>query len=164
MTGERRGSEPGGLVQGFLHPLRWLVTHGMTPIEAAWTVVIGALIGLFPVVGVTSVFCAYAAQRLRLNHLLIQAVNYLVFPLQLLLLIPFIRLGESILEPGKPVELDLEGIAAMLEAGPGQVLGTFLRAAGRAILAWSVTILPLLILVFLGVARRLRVRHSGETI
>lgn len=51
-------------------------------------IALGAVLGIFPVLGTTTVLCAAAAFALRLNPALIQAVNYGVYPLQLILL-PF---------------------------------------------------------------------------
>jgi len=54
---------------------------------------ISATLGIFPVLGTTTILCAVAALVLRLNLPAIQAVNYLVYPLQLVLLAPFYGVG-----------------------------------------------------------------------
>jgi len=42
------------------------------------------------------VVCLVAGRLFRLNHLVMQTVNYLAYPLQFLLLVPFVRLGETV--------------------------------------------------------------------
>lgn len=71
-----------------------LLKQGITPHKIALAVVLGALLGMAPVLGTTIVSCTVAALALRLNLVLIQIVNNLVYPLQLLLLIPFVQAGQ----------------------------------------------------------------------
>ena len=55
---------------------------------------VGLVLGLFPVFGVPTALCALAAVVLRLNMPALQAVNYLVYPLQIALFAPFIHVGD----------------------------------------------------------------------
>lgn len=71
-----------------------LLKQGITPHKIALAVVLGALLGMAPILGTTIVSCTLAALALRLNLVLIQIVNNLVYPLQLLLLIPFVQAGQ----------------------------------------------------------------------
>lgn len=158
MTGNRRPPRT-GFLPGILHPFRWLVSHGLKPVDAVWTAVIGLLIGIFPALGATSFLCALVAQRLRLNHLLIQGMNYLFFPLQLILLVPFVRLGERIFRPERPMDLTLDEILAMLRDEPARLLDTFLDATLRAVGAWSLTVLPILGVVLFLASRRHKSSH-----
>lgn len=59
----------------------------------ALSVTFGFYLGVFPIVGTTTMLCLFAALIFRLNHLMIQLVNWLVFPLQLLFIIPFYKAG-----------------------------------------------------------------------
>ncbi len=61
------------------------------------TVAVGIAFSLFPIVGVTTLLCFLAAAALRLNHPIIQIVNYLFYPVQIALMLPFYRAGERIL-------------------------------------------------------------------
>ncbi len=71
-----------------------LLKQGITPHKVALAVALGALLGMAPLLGTTIVSCTVAALALRLNLVLIQIVNNLVYPLQLLLLIPFVQAGQ----------------------------------------------------------------------
>jgi uncharacterized protein (DUF2062 family) len=131
-----------------------MMRRSTSPVEVLFTVMTGLFLGVFPVIGITSVFCAYAAHRFRMNHLLIQAANYLAFPLQLALLIPFIRLGEAVFRAKESMPYTLGQMLEMLGAEPLQVLGRFLNATLYAVGAWTLTVFP--VMVFLIFWRRRR--------
>src|SRR5579872_6178647 len=77
-----------------VEPLLSLLRQGLSPERLALSVALGIALGVFPVLGTTTLLCGLAAILFRLNVPAMQLVNYLVFSLQLALLIPFIRLGE----------------------------------------------------------------------
>src|ERR1035437_6191957 len=54
------------------------------------------MLGIFPVLGTTSLLCLIAALLFRLNLAAVQLVNILVYPLWFALLIPFVRVGERL--------------------------------------------------------------------
>jgi len=70
--------------------------QGVTPEKLILTVVLGFLIGILPIVGATTVLCTLVALRLRLNMAVIQSVNYFAYPVQLILLIPFMKIGQAL--------------------------------------------------------------------
>ena len=70
--------------------------NGRSPGKLALTLALGVTIGILPVVWGTTILCAVVAILFRLNPVGIQAVNYLVYPLQLAMFVPFFRLGERI--------------------------------------------------------------------
>src|SRR5262245_35096989 len=78
-------------------PIVGQLTQGVTPEKIALTVALGIALGVFPILGSSTVLCVIAGILIRLNQPIIQAVNYLVYPLQLVLLIPFYRAGEHLL-------------------------------------------------------------------
>ena len=67
--------------------------QGLTPHKLSMTCAMGVVIGIFPVFGTTTILCFGIAIAFRLNIPLIQLVNYLVAPLQLIFIIPFIKMG-----------------------------------------------------------------------
>ena len=76
-----------------MQSLRDLALRGMSPEAMALSIALGFVLGVFPVPGCPTLLCALAALILRLNGPAVQAVNYLVYPLQLALFAPFMRLG-----------------------------------------------------------------------
>jgi uncharacterized protein (DUF2062 family) len=70
-----------------------LLRQGLTPRQVALAVAVGATVGIMPLVWGASLIGALLAARLRLNHPLVQAVNYACYPLQIALFYPFCRFG-----------------------------------------------------------------------
>src|SRR5215472_7734567 len=93
-----------------------LLSQGITPHKIALTLVLGVLFGVIPLIGTSTTLCALAALALGLNLPLIQLVNYLVYPLQILLLIPFVQAGQWLFRQ-PPLPFTLTDINAKMEAG-----------------------------------------------
>ena len=79
-----------------VRPIVDLLKQGVTPEKLAVSAALGVVLGIFPVIGSTTTLCAIAAFALRLNLPAIQIVNYFMYPAQIALLIPFLRLGEKL--------------------------------------------------------------------
>jgi uncharacterized protein (DUF2062 family) len=84
------------LKQKVSDPLLALLTRGLSPQDLSMAVVVSLGLGINPIIGSTSLLCLVAGRLFRLNHLVMQTVNYLAYPLQFLLLVPFVRLGETV--------------------------------------------------------------------
>ncbi|HUD22194.1 MAG TPA: DUF2062 domain-containing protein [Acidobacteriaceae bacterium] len=100
-------------------PILALLRMGATPRSLAWSIAAGMLIGINPVVGSTTLLCLAVTFRFRLNVVATQIANHVMFPLEIVLLIPFIRLGSRVFH------------TAAMPLAPGE----FLRAARSAPLA-----------------------------
>ena len=74
-------------------PLVQLLRQGITPEKLALSIAWGVVIGIFPIVGTTTLLCTIVALVLRLNLPVIQLANWLVYPLQLVLVAPFFVAG-----------------------------------------------------------------------
>jgi uncharacterized protein (DUF2062 family) len=127
-----------------VEPVLGQLRQGVTPDKLAWSLALGIGLGIFPVLGTTTVLCATVALGLRLNQPAIQLVNYLVYPLQLLLLIPFLQAGQWLF--GRPpLPLTLAQLQAELAAlGVLAVLSRYAVATLRAVMAWALVAPPLI--------------------
>ena len=74
-------------------PILALLRMGATPRSLAWSIAAGALIGINPVIGSTTLLCLAIVFQFRLNVVASQIANHAMFPLELALVVPFIRLG-----------------------------------------------------------------------
>jgi uncharacterized protein (DUF2062 family) len=74
-------------------PILALLRRGATPSNLAWSLATGLLIGINPLLGSTTLLCLAAAFLFRLNIAASQLTNHLMYPLQLILVLPLIRLG-----------------------------------------------------------------------
>jgi uncharacterized protein (DUF2062 family) len=139
-----------------LQPVKRLFTQGITPEKIALTLALGVVLSVFPVMGSTSLLCAGAALALRLNLPAIQAVNYVMYPVQLLLIVPFIRAGEFLLRASQ-TSLTLAQMIGMMKHGFWQAMHTLWILAVQGIAAW-VIIAPvafaILYWIFLAIATR----------
>ena len=116
-------------------PIIDLLRQGITPEKIAQSLAFGIVLGIFPVLGSTTILCLLAAIIFRLNLPAIQLVNYFVYPLQLALLIPFIRFGE-ILFRSPHVSLSLPFIFRMIRENAWQTTKTYWTSGWHAMVAW----------------------------
>jgi uncharacterized protein (DUF2062 family) len=121
-----------------LAPIVAQLTQGITPRKIAATIALGALLGVFPILGSTTLLCTLAGVVLCLNQPVIQAINFLVYPLQLLLLLPFYRAGEHLFSRN-PVPLDIKMLLEHFHANVGQFLRDFGMIGLGGILVWALT-------------------------
>lgn len=131
------------------HPLRLLLRQGLTPEKLAASVAIAIGIAIFPVIGMTTLLCVVAAQVGRLNQPTMQLINYFSYPLQLLMLIPFIRLGERLFSSPR-LTLNADQIVAHIRADTFGALRFFWTSTWHAAVAWLMVVpLAIVMLTFL---------------
>jgi len=119
----------------FVLPILDLLRQGITPEKIALSLAIGICVGVFPVLGSTTALCTLAAIVFRLNLPAIQLVNYFMYPLQLALLIPFIRFGEIIFRaPHVPLSLTI--IIESIKRSAWQTTKTYWTPGWHAMIAW----------------------------
>lgn len=116
-------------------PVLAQLRQGVTPERLALTVALGFTLGIFPILGSTTLLCALAAYALRLNQPVIQLVNYFAYPLQLALLIPIYRAGESLFGRAH-IPLSVPLIFERFRADFGGFLADFGRIAVQGIVVW----------------------------
>lgn len=84
---------PGKKAKEFLK----IVKSGMdSPKSMALSLTLGVCLALFPVIGMTFLLGLMVAVVFRLNHLVVQTLNLLLAPVQLLLIYPFIKAGNLV--------------------------------------------------------------------
>ncbi len=120
-----------------LDPIVAQLRQGTTPEKIALTVALGSVLALFPILGSTTALCAIAAVALGLNQPIIQLVNYLMYPVQLLLLIPLYRAGEWLGAPH--LALSIPQLVERFKAGPLRFIGDFAGIALGGVGAWCLT-------------------------
>lgn len=120
-----------------VRPVMDQLTQGTSPRELALTVALGAVIGLFPILGTTAIICVGVGAALKLNQAVIQAANFAVTPIHLALILVFVRSGEFLLGaekmPFHPAQLVSE-----FQASPAAFMAKFGMSGLHGILAWSV--------------------------
>jgi uncharacterized protein (DUF2062 family) len=123
-------------------PVLDLLRQGITPEKIALSIALGAVLGIFPVLGATTILCALAALVLRLNLPAIQLVNFLIYPLQLILLLPFLQAGSRITGAAR-VTLSLPQIFSLMKSDTWGLIMMLWTASLGAMALWLV-VSPLL--------------------
>jgi len=125
-----------------LTPILNQLRQGITPEKIALTLALGGVLGIFPILGATTLLCALAGVWLRLNQPIIQLVNYFVYPMQILLLLPFYRAGERLFG-AEPVPItDIAELIERFRAGPLQFMADYGMVGVYGITVWSLAALP----------------------
>jgi uncharacterized protein (DUF2062 family) len=111
------------------------LTQGVTPQKIALTIALGINLAMFPILGSTTLLCAAVAFWLKLNQPIIQLVNWLAYPLQFAMLLPFIRIGEW-LTRAPQVTFSIPQMLQKFHDAPGKFLGEFGMTGVHGIIAW----------------------------
>ncbi len=112
---------PGWLRRRLWEPLVALLRQGISPRRLALCVAIGIVVGNAPILGTSTILCTVIALLFRLNLPAIQLVQAAMAPTQVLLIIPYVRLGEWLLgAPRQP--LSIEADLALLGQGIGRAV------------------------------------------
>jgi hypothetical protein len=74
-----------------------VLLQGTSLTSLSWSLTLSTLMGLFPLIGTANFIITLLALRFRLNLPLMLAISYALYPVQILLLVPYLRLGEGIL-------------------------------------------------------------------
>jgi hypothetical protein len=90
---------------------------------------------LCPILGTSTVLCLLIALAFRLSHPAIQLANHLMYPVQIPLILVYVRLGEKLVD-SPPMPFDPRVVAATLRADPTAFLARFGLTAGHAVLGW----------------------------
>lgn len=136
-------------------PILLLQKQGLTPEKLALSLALGATLGLFPLLGATTVLCLAAGLALRLSHPALQLANYAVYPLQLPLLLAFVRLGERLVGAA-PMPLSVARLLASFRDDPALFIARFGWTGLHGILGW-LTLAPLVAgALYLGLVPLLR--------
>ncbi len=88
--------------------LRQQLTMGATPEKLAQSFVWGMFIGVFPLIGTTTALSVLIAWMFRLNHVVIQTANYLMYPIHIIMIPIYIKTVDYFFDVGYvPLRPDL---------------------------------------------------------
>jgi uncharacterized protein (DUF2062 family) len=136
--------------------LRNLLTQGTSPHKLALTIALGIITGILPVVWGSTLLCGILAYLFGLNQAGIQAANYLAYPLQIALFVPFYRMGAKIFPWGRSVSVEV--IVKQFTSDWVGEIPLLLVATLKALGAWILIAPPgavILYLIFLTIFARM---------
>lgn len=120
---------------------------GITPKKLALTCALGVVVGIMPIWGITTLLCFLVAAIFRVNVVVLQLVHYFVYPIQLLLIIPFIKLGTFLFDVN-PMPYALTELQARFSAD----FWGELKQVGVALMlglgVWAVASIPIFLIIY----------------
>jgi uncharacterized protein (DUF2062 family) len=147
--------------QKITEPLKRFLKQGLNYRDLALSIAIGVTLGTMPVLGVTTILCALAAIVLRLNLPVIQFANYLAYPLQIVLLVPFYYLGDLFF--GARVNLRFDSLKDVLTGITHKETMTMLfDSTLNAVGAWLL-ISPLVLILLYGGLKPVLIRINSRS-
>ena len=134
--------------------------RGIAPRRLALTLALGFVLGCIPIIGIPTALCAMVALLFRLNLPAIQAANYAAMPLQVALIVPFVRLGGWLapfsIRPGIDISLLMREPLAFVRHASAPLLEAAGLMAGQAILAWLLISIPVVLVLTAALTTLLR--------
>lgn len=138
-------------VRAWLHrvalaPLMAQLNQGLTPKRLAVTLAIGLVCGLVPFPAVSTLTCVLVALLFKLNQPAIQVANYGAGAGQIVMLLPFIRLGEALFSQ-PPLPLSSEQLWARMQEDTWGFVHDLWDTLWHAVAAWAL-LSPILVGLF----------------
>jgi uncharacterized protein (DUF2062 family) len=124
-----------------LIPFRLVSKKGLTAESLAFSITIGIIAGLFPVIGATTLISVLMTLLFRQNILVVQSVQWILGLLQVMLIIPFMKLGAVILNQ-QAVHINMHQINLAFQTGFFSGIRTVGIFQLYAILTWIILAIP----------------------
>jgi uncharacterized protein (DUF2062 family) len=120
-------------------PLVAELRQGATPEAVSAAVTVSFAIAILPVIGVTTLICLAAGRVFRLNHVVMQIINHSSYPLQILLIVPFVRLGETV-TGSRHIHLTPKAIIDEFNRSLPDFVEKFWMAYVHGMIGWVITV------------------------
>ena len=130
---------------------------GASPEKLAWSIAAGLLIGINPIIGSTTLLCLAFAFVFRLNVAASQIGNHIVYPLELLLVLPFIHIASRIFHT-PPMLLSAKELTHAAREHPLDLIRQLWVWEWHAFLLWAIVaviVVPAIALALTPIMRRL---------
>ncbi|MGD8345552.1 MAG: DUF2062 domain-containing protein [Desulfobacterales bacterium] len=114
-----------------------MLSKGISLKKMTLCIALGITLGIFPVLGMTTLLCTLAAFVFRLNLPAIQLVNYMVYPVQIALLAPFYTAGSWIFSQ-EGLRISGENLLTMIQNDFWGSMTSLWNLTLHAIFTWTV--------------------------
>lgn len=135
--------------------------QGATPEKLAQSLTFGVLIGSFPLLGWTTLLALLAGWLFKLNHVVLQSVNYLMYPVQLLLIPVYIEIINKI-RGGEPVPVRPDVILKMFTADMKNFFYVYGLVSIYAVMLWMLLSLFLYKIIQILLISKIRNMKKGH--
>ncbi len=112
---------------------------GTSATKIAEAIFLGIMLGIFPLLGFSTALAFLAAVRLKLNQVIIQTVNYFMYPVQLLFIPLYLKLVTTFFpstDPLKGAEFKVLEFIDVFRKEPLETFKQFSAVGGIAVLFW----------------------------
>ncbi len=130
-----------------LIPVSKIRNQGISSEALALSISIGIIGGAFPLIGFASYICLFLTLVFKQNIIIVQVANWLSYPIQILLLIPFMKLGNAIFGSGE-LTITIHQVVVAFQSGlmhGVKLIGIF---SLYGVIAWAVIALPTLFILY----------------
>ncbi len=135
------------------------MTQGLSARACARAIAASLTIGVFPILGFSTPMNTVSAVFFRLNQPVTQLFNWLVGPIKIALIFPFLRLGEWVFQ-AEPFTLSLAEFSTRFFSDVKSTAIEFAASFAHAITGWLITA-PLIYLLLMVLAHYLLSKRSG---
>jgi uncharacterized protein (DUF2062 family) len=149
-----------------VQPVMGLLRHGADPDKLAWSLALGAVVGVNPLIGTTTLLALGLASAFRLNLVASQLGNHAMYPLEIALFPVFIKLG-SLLFATRKLPLEGNSLWSAVKLHPWDTTRALWVWEWHALVVWAmfaVVAMPTIALclrpVLERIARRLQRRQA----
>ena len=124
-----------------------LFQQGLTPKELCQSIIFAALLGVTPILGVTTFIITLVSLKTKLNLPIMIALSYLMWPVQVLLILPFISVGEYIFSI-PPSHHTVDEIINSFQNGFFSTLGKLSFELFCGLAGWVFVAIPIAIIAY----------------
>jgi uncharacterized protein (DUF2062 family) len=136
--------------------------QGIEPSRLSLALTSGAVIGVFPVLGIATVTCTGIAALYRLNLPAIQLANYLVFPMQVILFFPFLYMGE-VLTGNSLDDISKTKLLETFDLGFLPAVQELTQYFVLASLGWALALVPLFVILYFALKKVITLRLQPKS-
>ncbi|MBC7713716.1 MAG: DUF2062 domain-containing protein [Rhizobacter sp.] len=120
---------------------------GATPEKLSQGLVTGILFGIFPLIGFTTLMSVLAGFIFKLNQIVVQTTNYLMYPVQIIMIPIYIKVVSMIFDVGYvPLRPDI--LISQFRADPGGFLRQYAIIGVYAVGLWCILSVVLYLVLY----------------
>ena len=120
-------------------PITNIFKSGLSLEIVALSFSLGIICGIFPITLITSLIGVLFSYIMKANIVACTAIVYVMTPLNLFLVIPFIRAGEILFQIDKPIQFSSDSFSSDFFGSLSKYGGAFTRA----IVVWALLFIPI---------------------
>lgn len=136
---DRTSPAPGFWRRRVVDPFVAILRQGTSPETLTRTVAVGTACSLFPFLGTTSALNLFVGWLLRMNQPILQTLNQLLGPVQLVMIVVYVRMGEWIWQDSEHRFSVTEMIGIFRDVSFSEFITQFGWAGIHAFTAWALT-------------------------